>query len=158
MVELTELSEDTPIVQNPAAESVTDPDVVPIPSVEESEDEDEEYSSDEDDLYDDETLYDRLVALKDIIPPQRRKNISSFYNGTASLFRSIFSKGGNLLWAVTTSALLLGVPLSLSILAEQQLIEMEKSFDLQKDANDILVAGEGPQVATQAAPAAPAAI
>ncbi|BAO41555.1 Mitochondrial import receptor subunit TOM22 [Kluyveromyces marxianus] len=149
MVELTELTEETPIHQT-AGETAADPAVDTLQHLDES-DEEEDYSSDDEDFYEDETIYERLVALKDIIPPQKRKTISGFYNGTVSTFRSLFSKGGNLLWAVTTSALLLGVPLSLSILAEQQLIEMEKSFDLQKDANDILTAGEG-----TAAPVTPA--
>lgn len=149
MVELTELTEESTGVQEPSYQNVADPAVEPILSNQESEDED--YSSDEEDGLEDETLYERLVALKEIVPPQQRKRISDFYNGSVSVFRSVFSKGGNLLWAVTTSALLLGVPLSLSILAEQQLIEMEKSFDLQKDANDILASGEGST--GQAAPA-----
>ncbi|CDO96456.1 unnamed protein product [Kluyveromyces dobzhanskii CBS 2104] len=150
MVELTELTEDTPINQTTAGETISDPAVETLQPVDES-DEEEEYSSDDEGLYEDETIYERLVALKDIIPPQNRKTISSLYNGTVGLFNSVFSKGGNLLWAVTTSALLLGVPLSLSILAEQQLIEMEKSFELQKDANDMLAVGEGAAPATSAA-------
>lgn len=104
---------------------------------------DDEYSSDdEDDFYENETLCQRICALKDIIPPKQRKAIFDILSSTASIFQCTFSKGGNLLWALTTSALLLGVPLSLSILAEQQLIEMEKSFDLQGNANDILAAGD----------------
>lgn len=67
------------------------------------------------------------------------------FNFTTNFIKTAFSKSGNVAWIVTTSALLLGVPLSLSILAEQQLIEMEKTFDLQKDANDILAQGDKPE-------------
>lgn len=151
MVELTELTEESPIDQTTAGETLADPAVDSLQQADESDE--EEFSSDDEDLYEDENIYERLIALKDIIPPQKRKTISVLYNGTVSLFSSVFSKSGNLLWAVTTSALLLGVPLSLSILAEQQLIEMEKSFDLQKDANDILAAGEGASPASPGAPA-----
>ncbi|AGO12020.1 AaceriAGR345Cp [[Ashbya] aceris (nom. inval.)] len=106
---------------------------------------DEAYSSDEEDDFDEnETMYDRIVALKDIISPKQRKRLSQAYSSTVWLFQGLFSKGGNVVWALTTSALLLGVPLSLSLLAEQQLIEMEKNFDLQKDANEILAAGNAP--------------
>ncbi|CUS22322.1 LAQU0S05e02762g1_1 [Lachancea quebecensis] len=101
----------------------------------------DEFSSD-DEYDEEETFLERLVALKDIIPPRQRQTISNVFNVTVSAVRNTFSKSGNVAWAVTTSALLLGVPLSLSILAEQQLIEMEKSFDLQKDANEILVQGD----------------
>lgn len=113
---------------------------------------DDEYGSDFEDDYDEnETFADRVLALKDIIPPKQRQNISAFFSTASSLFKTCFSKGGTIAWAVTTSALLLGVPLSLSILGEQQLIEMEKSFDLQKDATDLLSQGDN---AGQAAPAA----
>ncbi|AMD19732.1 HCL419Cp [Eremothecium sinecaudum] len=145
MVELTEITEDS---QNLGQKPIN-PQPFGSEKAEESSDE-EDYSSDGEDYYgENETLYDRIVALKDIIPPQQMSALKSAYNMTSSIFHGIFSKGGNLLWMVTTSALLLGVPLSLSILAEQQLIEMEKSFDLQKDANDILASGD-----TAAAPAA----
>lgn len=104
---------------------------------------DDEYGSDFEDDYDEnETIVDRLVALRDIIPPKQRQNLSSVFNTASSFVKSLFTKSGNAAWIVTTSALLLGVPLSLSILGEQQLIEMEKSFDLQKDANDLLSQGD----------------
>lgn len=136
MVELTDITDEsknfkTPKEQQPAANDKA------------GDLSDDEYGSDFEDDYDEnETIADRLVALKDIIPPKQRQNISTFFNATSSLVKSFFSKSGNVAWTVTTSALLLGVPLSLSILGEQQLIEMEKSFDLQKDANDLLSQGD----------------
>lgn len=113
---------------------------------------DTESDSDSDDDFDeDETVYDRIVALKDIIPPKQRTLVSNFVSSTYSTVYSGVSKAGNLTWILTTSALLLGVPLSLSILAEQQLMELEKEFKLQQGANDILASG------TEQQPAAPAA-
>ncbi|SCU87745.1 LAFA_0E08570g1_1 [Lachancea sp. 'fantastica'] len=110
----------------------------------------DEYSSDEE--YDEEeTFLERISALKDIISPKHRQTVSKIFNTSVAVVKSAFSKSGNVAWAVTTSALLLGVPLSLSILGEQQLIEMEKSFDLQKDANDILVQGDSPAAGAVAA-------
>ncbi|GAV50828.1 hypothetical protein ZYGR_0AD00110 [Zygosaccharomyces rouxii] len=137
MVELTDITDEsknfkTPKEQQPAANDDKAGDLS-----------DDEYGSDFEDDYDEnETIADRLVALKDIIPPKQRQNISTLFNTASSLVKSFFSKSGNVAWTVTTSALLLGVPLSLSILGEQQLIEMEKSFDLQKDANDLLAQGD----------------
>lgn len=111
----------------------------------ESESESEE--DDEDDFDEDETIYERVVALRDIVPPKQRDFISSVVSGAYSTVHTAIAKTGNITWILTTSALLLGVPLSLSILAEQQLMEMEKEFKLQQGANDILASGE------QAAPA-----
>lgn len=152
MVELTEINEESQTFQAPQEQPVETPFAQPeAPKEEESSD--EEYSSDDEDDFDEnETFYERLCALKDIISPKQRQVVSNVFNTTVSIVKGTFSKGGNLVWAITTSALLLGVPLSLSILAEQQLIEMEKSFDLQKDANDILAQGDA-----SAAPAATAA-
>lgn len=143
MVELTEINDvETVQVQEPQvvpAEPVNteEKDLFPVSKNEESDD--EESDSDFDDNFDEnETLLDRVIALKEIVPPRQRQYIVESYNTTTSFVKDIFAKGGSLTWALTTSALLLGVPLSLSILSEQQLIEMEKTFDLQNGANDLL--------------------
>ncbi|CAI4051597.1 hypothetical protein SUVZ_14G1920 [Saccharomyces uvarum] len=144
MVELTEIKDDVVQVEEPQfggnqaiieeKTAAQNDDVV--------DDEDESDSDFEDEFDENETLFDRIVALKDIVPPGKRQTISSFFSFTSSLVKNAFSRSGNLAWTLTTTALLLGVPLSLSILAEQQLIEMEKTFDLQSDANNILAQGE----------------
>ena len=96
----------------------------------------------EDDLdLENETIYDRIVALKDIIPPTQRNQICSTIEGGKSLVHTALNKGGALLWGVTSSLLLLGVPLSLAILAETQLQEMEKEMSLQKSAQEVLAPG-----------------
>ncbi|CCC71123.1 hypothetical protein NCAS_0G02360 [Naumovozyma castellii] len=147
MVELSEIKEDTSNVPNHPAgpnEAIIEDNDKPI-NVEENEEDDEDDSDFEDDFNEKETLLERLSALKDVIPPKQRQSICSVFNFTTNFIKTAFSKSGNVAWIVTTSALLLGVPLSLSILAEQQLIEMEKTFDLQKDANDILAQGDKPE-------------
>lgn len=138
MVELTEIKDES-------NDAVQNPQVIPPEPLNETEknesneeDDDEDDSDFDDDFNENETLLERVVALKDIISPKQRQTVSSFFTNTSSFIKTVFTKGGTLTWCLTTSALLLGVPLSLSILAEQQLIEMEKTFDLQKDANDLL--------------------
>lgn len=91
--------------------------------------------------FENETLYDRIVALKDIVPPGQRTQISNAVDYAKSFASVIFSKGGSVLWGVTSSALLLGVPLSLAILSETQLQEMEKEMSLQKSAQEVLAPG-----------------
>ncbi|GEQ72161.1 hypothetical protein JCM33374_g5847 [Metschnikowia sp. JCM 33374] len=88
-----------------------------------------------------ETLYDRIVALKDVVPPTQRTQIVNAVESAKSIASSAFSKGGSLLWGVTSSILLLGVPLSLAILSETQLQEMEKELTLQKSAQEVLAPG-----------------
>lgn len=116
----------------------------------------EDEDDDEDDDFDEnETILERIAALKDIVPPKQRAQVSNLVSGTYSFIYSSVSKAGNATWILTTSALLLGVPLSLSILAEQQLIELEKEFKLQQGANDILATGDSTAAAGSTAAADP---
>ncbi|ANB13604.1 Tom22p [Sugiyamaella lignohabitans] len=132
--------------------TLVDEEVIEVPSTEEKiieendadfTDTDSEVSDDEydDDDIENETIMERIVALKDVIAPQYRNSIastaSSIYNGISSSF--LF--GGKALWVITTSSLLLGVPLSLSIISEQQLIEMEKEMKLSQSTNEVLAPG-----------------
>ncbi|QLL32777.1 hypothetical protein HG536_0D02990 [Torulaspora globosa] len=144
MVELTEIIEESNTFEDPQLQPVDD---VVGDDLKGADLSDDEYDSEFEDDYDEnETFVERLVALKDIIPPKNRQSIAKLFNATTVFMRKAFSRTGSLTWAITTSALLLGVPLSLSILGEQQLIEMEKNFDLQKDANDLLSQGDSAAV------------
>lgn len=96
----------------------------------------------EDDLdLENETIYDRIVALKDIIPPTQRNQLSSAVDTVKSVANTTLTRGGAFLWGATSSLLLLGVPLSLAILAETQLQEMEKEMSLQKSAQEVMAPG-----------------
>lgn len=95
----------------------------------------------EDDDIENETIYDRVVALKDIIDPVQRQQILSSFEVAKSYASAAFNKSGNLLWTLTSSVLILGVPLSLAILSETQLQEMEKEMSLQQSAQDVLAPG-----------------
>lgn len=107
---------------------------------------DSDASDSESDFEDDfdienETLVDRLLALKDIIPPENRTQLLNATETAKSYLSAALNRSGNLLWGLTSSALLLGVPLSLAILAETQLQEMEKEMSLQQSAQDVMAPG-----------------
>lgn len=105
-----------------------------------SDDGDEDYSdfSDDDDYDDeDESLLERIAALKDIIPLKHRNRLSA----TAS---SLFSWGktgatfiGKSAWVITTSMLLLVLPLALEIEKEQALVAYEKEAMQQQGAQQV---------------------
>ncbi|GAB7339212.1 hypothetical protein MBLNU457_5871t1 [Dothideomycetes sp. NU457] len=99
-------------------------------------------SSDSDDVPS-ETLYDRLVALRDIIPPHQRRALSSAWDTTSSWASTGLSFGGKTLWVVSTSALLLGVPWALAFAEEQQMAEMEREMKMQQSANEMLTQSQG---------------
>lgn len=105
-------------------------------------DSDSEYDEEEDDFdIENETIYDRVVALKDIISPQHRDQLCNLTSSLTSYFQLGLNNGGKLLWTLTSSSLLLGVPLALAILSETQLQEMENNMGLQQSAQDVLAPG-----------------
>jgi import receptor subunit TOM22 len=84
------------------------------------------------DVADDETLMDRLAALVDIVPPTTRQSISSKVSQTASVVKKGSKLVGNLVWIVTTSALLIGLPLALSLEDEAKIVAQEKEMLAQQ--------------------------
>lgn len=88
----------------------------------------EEEEEDDGDL--EESLYDRIVALRDIIPLKQRTYI---LNGVARTYGWIskgLSFGGSSLWVLTTSVMVLGVPYAVAVQSDQQLAEMEKEYNV----------------------------
>lgn len=112
---------------------------------EEEEDEDDEDEDDEDEYEDDfdenETVLERIEALKDILKPETREFFANSYSNTKSLILSSTSKIGSSLWYLTTTGLLLGVPLAISILGETQLMELEKELHLQQSSQEVMAPG-----------------
>ncbi|PSK42975.1 hypothetical protein B9Z65_6929 [Elsinoe australis] len=86
----------------------------------------------------DETLLDRLAALKDIVPPTARKNLASTFETASSFVKSGISIGGKTLWVVSTSVLLVGVPWALALAEEQQMEMMEREMKAQERAGEML--------------------
>jgi import receptor subunit TOM22 len=96
-----------------------------------------EAEEDEEEYMPDETFADRLVALKDIVPPTYRKHLSNTLSTTSSWFQTTLNYGGKTLWVVSTSVLLLGVPWALAFAEEQQMAEMEREMKMQQSANEV---------------------
>lgn len=100
-------------------------------------------SADDEDLDDedvsslDETLLDRIAALKDIVPPTYRKSLASASETGYAWASRALSLSGKTLWVVSTSALLLGVPWALAFSEEQQVMEMEREMKMQQSANEV---------------------
>jgi import receptor subunit TOM22 len=92
-------------------------------------------AEDDDDL--DESLLDRVYALKDIIPPTYRTKASDIASTGYSWVTSAASFSGKSLWVISTSALLLGVPWALAFTEEQQVQEMEREMRMQQSANEV---------------------
>ncbi|RDW94748.1 putative mitochondrial receptor complex chain MOM22 [Coleophoma crateriformis] len=98
-------------------------------------------TDDEDEIADDETFADRILALKDIIPPTTRSFIAHQIDTTASWIKSGLLFSGKTLFVVSTSALLLGVPWALAFAEEQQMVEMEKEMKMRESGGELLAPG-----------------
>ncbi|KAF3048448.1 mitochondrial import receptor protein [Didymella keratinophila] len=92
----------------------------------------------------DETLYERISALKDIVPASTRRSISAKYETLSSWTKSGLLFGGKTLWVVSTSALLLGVPWALAYSEEQMIVEQERAEMMaQRAQNEFMAPGAG---------------
>jgi import receptor subunit TOM22 len=76
----------------------------------------------------DETFFDRVAALVDIVPPTTRHSIASRISKTASFIKRGGKIAGNIVWVVTTSALLVALPLALSLEDEAKIVAQEKEM------------------------------
>ena len=75
-----------------------------------------------------ESFFDRVVALKDIVPPTTRHNITTTFAQTASYVKRGSKIIGNVVWVITTSALLVALPLSLILEDENKVMTQEKEM------------------------------
>jgi import receptor subunit TOM22 len=83
-----------------------------------SDDEDEDFS------LEDETFYD-------IVPPQTRSAIAANVEGAKGWVSWGFQKTGAIAWIVSTSALLVGLPLALAIEDETRITQQEREMQAQ---------------------------
>jgi import receptor subunit TOM22 len=77
-------------------------------------------------------LSERLYALKDIVSPTTRKRIISTWQASTSWATWGGKLAGNAVWVVTTSALLVGLPLALAIENETMMVQQEKEMLAQQ--------------------------
>jgi len=89
------------------------------------------FSEDEDFSLADESFYDRLIALKDMVPPQTRSKIQSRYAQTKSWAWWGAQSTATLAWWISTSALLVGLPLALAIEDETRVVQQEREMQMQ---------------------------
>ncbi|KAI9014377.1 mitochondrial outer membrane translocase complex, subunit Tom22 [Phycomyces nitens] len=102
-----------------------------------------DYSDDEDDfdVDEDESLLDRIAALKEIIPLKHRQRMSSSVSAVTSWGKTGVTFVGKSAWVLTTSMLLLVLPLALEIEKEQALVAYEKEAMQQQGTQQMLNSG-----------------
>ncbi|KAI8391137.1 mitochondrial import receptor subunit Tom22-domain-containing protein [Radiomyces spectabilis] len=100
-----------------------------------------DYSDDDFDEDEDESLLDRIIALKEIVPLKHRNRISSGVSSLTSWGKTGATFVGKSAWVLTTSMLLLVLPLALEIEKEQALVAYEKEAMQQQGAQQMLNPG-----------------
>ncbi|KAH7090080.1 mitochondrial import translocase, subunit Tom22 [Auriculariales sp. MPI-PUGE-AT-0066] len=80
-----------------------------------------------------ESFLDRVVALVDIVPPATRHTISTRVSNTVGMGFRVGKWVGNIVWVVTTSALLVGLPLALALEDEAKIIAQEREMQGQQE-------------------------
>jgi import receptor subunit TOM22 len=88
-----------------------------------------------------ETLAERLYALRDIVPPTTRSWVTGTVSSVASTAWGVLSFSGKGAWVITTSALFFGVPFALSFAEDQQLTAMEQEYNMRQTGGELLTAG-----------------
>jgi len=91
----------------------------------------------------DETLTDRLIALRDIIPPKTRARISNAANTVFNASSTGVTYGGKGLWVIATSVLLLGLPYMLAVGQEQELMEEERQRTMMMEGASGIMQPDG---------------
>ncbi|KOS21091.1 Mitochondrial import receptor subunit tom22 [Escovopsis weberi] len=132
MVTLTEVEDEHFQTVQPGPEEVDEDDFT---------DTDSEISNESDFDPAEESLADRLYALRDIVPPTTRGWIASRIGAASSTAWSVLSFGGKSAWVITTSALFFGVPFALSFAEDQQLTAMEQEYNMRQAGSELLTAG-----------------
>lgn len=84
-----------------------------------------------------ESFTERLSALVDIVPPKTRKSIADKVSATAGFFGKSGKVLGNIVWVVTTSALLIGLPLALSLEDEAKIVAQEREAEGQREGQAV---------------------
>lgn len=102
---------------------------------------DSEISNDSDFDPRNESLTERLWALRDIIPPTTRSWFYGKYSTTKNVFQGVLFFAGRSMWSISVSALLIGVPFALCWAEEQQMIAMEQEMRQREQGQDLLTAG-----------------
>jgi import receptor subunit TOM22 len=96
-----------------------------------------------------ESLYDRLLALQDIIPPRTRSSITSSIRNTTRIAGSGLEWTGKALWIITSSVLLVGIPFVIAYEDDRAMAEQEMHARQQSMAGDFMsggASGEGEKV------------
>ncbi|KAI9728363.1 MAG: mitochondrial import receptor protein [Chrysothrix sp. TS-e1954] len=109
----------------------------------------ESEASDASDPADDETLFERISALKDVIPPNSRRSISASLSKTTEWGWWGVQGVAKIGWIVSASMIMLGIPYAIAMSEDQQIAMQEKEMQMQQSANEVIAPGATSQQSGQ---------
>lgn len=84
-----------------------------------------------------ETLSERILALRDMVPPSTRRRISTTSSRiTQAVIRGAFW-GGKGIYVLSTGLLMVGIPWALAFVDEQQALEIEQEQKAREAAGEV---------------------
>lgn len=86
----------------------------------------------------DESILDRIVALKDIIPAHQRDSIARTLSTVYGVGSMVTFIGGKAAYILISSVLLLGIPYALISDEDKMLSEQERQMQLQQGMSEVL--------------------
>ncbi|PWN38281.1 uncharacterized protein FA14DRAFT_167060 [Meira miltonrushii] len=99
-----------------------------------------------------ESVWERISALRDIIPPSTRRSITqkintfSAYGGVSLLW------GGRAVWVLSTTMLLWGLPYSLAVEDEMRVMQQERDMNTQQNGAQSMLGAQPPGFPAQQGP------
>ena len=85
----------------------------------------------------DETILDRIAALKDMIPAHHRDTIARTLSSASSYGKMAAFIGGKAAYIFVTSVLMLGIPYALSLEEDKLISEQERQMQLQQGMSEV---------------------
>lgn len=79
-----------------------------------------------------ETVWERISALRDIIPPSTRRSITQKINTFSGYSGVTLLWGGRAAWVLTTTMLLWGLPYMLAVEDEMRVMQQERDMNSQQ--------------------------
>jgi len=107
-------------------------------------DDEDEWSDESEDDEDEqeiasETLFDRIVALKDIIPARQRDTVARTLSKAYSYGTLATFIGGKAAYVVITSVLMLGIPYALTLEEDRMIAEQERQMQMSQDMSGVYI-------------------
>lgn len=84
-----------------------------------------------------ETLSERILALRDMVPPSTRRRIANTSSQIAQIVKSSALWSGKGIYVLSTSLMLVGIPFALAYVDEHQALEMEREQRARETAGQV---------------------